>query len=700
MGRILMTLTLAGVLTVIAGWYFGAFTQALDDPHNAAANSPAAIELEQLGEPLYPAAALPRRGLRHTVAGGRDSIVITGNLRAIDRVDVPSQVPGQLLYVGDGVPEGVTEVVGIAPFMHDSYKQARVVHKDRYVVKFYRPLKEGEMVTRGQVVAEVDYSRALNAVIGHKAILERAKIEIETSAEMVKAAGALHNMTMKAPGSSANRDIIESQYTLTRAMSDKVKAETEYDKELAELYSAQNILAFHTLRFELPVARGYIQTIYHNTQEAVKDNEPVLQIYSTDRLLAEAFVESQYESYLRRHMRATVEPAEDEKPLRLFEGHRALAAINGVGFVVHGKTLYVVSAGDDGFLKMWRQDIKGEVANAFHREPIRALAVSPRGAKQALAATGTSDGKIHLWNLFPDQNGAAQNGEPRPVPLLEKPIDAHRDAVTALAFSADGGWLASGSVDGNIKLWNVADGKLIYLQRGASFDDQPHQGAVTALAFTPHARLVSASRDNTLRVWNLREKGAKLEGAPITGRSGNVHHLGVSQDGRWLLFDQGKSLQLMAAPDGQVVNTLRNPGSTTPFETLALFSPDASLILTGGAPEGRLQLWRAPSDDSRAFEVRQFVNEQRSPATCAAFAPAVEATGETAFAASGTKDGNVYLWPVPAKKDVDAHRITNVPVTLFSRSVEAGSRQIRIGVEVPNATGRLMPGRPVTIVIE
>jgi len=323
------------------------------------------------------------------------------------------------------------------------------------------------------------------------------------------------------------------------------------------------------------------------------------------------------------------------------------------------------------------------------------MAVTPASAKQAVCAAGTADGKIHLWNLFPDKNA-----DPRPVALLEKPIDAHRDAITALAFSADGAWLASGAADGTIKLWSAADGKLIYLERGASFDDNPHQGGVTALAFTPQSRLISASRDNTLRCWGLKEKGAHLEEAPITGRSGNVGQLGVSRDGRWMLFDQGKSLQLMTAPDGQVVNTLRNLGSTTPFETLAVFSPDASLILTGGAPEGKLQLWRAPSDESRGFEVRQLVTEQRSPVTCAAFAPPTGTTGESQFAASGTKDGNVYLWPVLPKAAVDAHRIMNVPVALLSRNVEAGSRQIRVGVEVPNPTGRLMPGRPVTIVIE
>lgn len=699
MGRILLTLLLAGVLAGTAGWYFGAFTQLPDDTPSQLAGGGAgpAIDPALLGEHLYKPAKMDKRGRSHAVAGGRDPIELRGTLGVIDKVDVPSQVPGELLYVGDGVPEGVTQVAGVAPFMVDTYEQANVIHKDRYVPKFYRPLKEGMIVTHGQVVAEMNYSRSYNQVLGSKAILDRSASEIEAAGKMVAAAKALLDIDRKVKGS--NREHIESELTHTRTVFDLMKAQLEFDKELAEFYSAQNILSFHTLRFELPVARGYIKQIFHGTREAVRENEPVLQIYGTDRLMAEAFVEAQYETYLRQNMRATVEPAHDEKPLRMFEGHRANASINGVGFVVANKTLHVVSAGEDGFLKMWRQGVKGEVASVYHREPIKSMAVSPPGAKQIMCATGTADGKIHLWNLFPEKNS-----EPQPVALLEQPLDGHNDAVTALAFSADGAWLASGAADGAIKLWNVADGKLVYLQRGAMFDDSPHQGSVTALAFTPHSRLVSASRDFTLRVWNLKEKGAHLEGAPITGRSGNVSQLGVSHDGRWMLFDQGKSLQLMAAPDGQVINTLRNPGSATPFETLALFSPDASLILTAGAPEGKLQLWRAPSDDSRGFEVRQFVTEQRGHVTCAAFAPAVGATnsgatGETAFAASGSKDGNVYLWPVPSKKDVAEHRIMNVPVTLFSRSVETG-RQIRVGVEVPNTTGRLMPGRPVTIVME
>jgi len=44
-------------------------------------------------------------------------------------------------------------------------------------------------------------------------------------------------------------------------------------------------------------------------------------------------------------------------------------------------------------------------------------------------------------------------------------------------------------------------------------------------------------------VWTLFKDGAKAHGEPIANRSGNVAQLGVSTDGRWMLFDQGKTLQ-------------------------------------------------------------------------------------------------------------------------------------------------------------
>jgi WD40 repeat protein len=227
--------------------------------------------------------------------------------------------------------------------------------------------------------------------------------------------------------------------------------------------------------------------------------------------------------------------------------------------------------------------------------------------------------------------------------------------------------------------------------------DNPPQGQVTALSFTPQCRLVAACRDNTLRVWELCELGARPVGT-IADRSGTVPLLGVSQDGRQMLFDQGKTLRVLSVPDSGNVAAVKKPASATPFDTLALFSPDGALILTAGAAEGRLQLWSAPSADRRAFEVRVLSSTDRSNVTCAAFAPKDAAVGGRSFAASGTREGQVMVWSLPTAKEIDEAPVAGT-LTLVDTALEPGARQARVGVEIDNANNRLSPGKQATVVV-
>ena len=50
---------------------------------------------------------------------------------------------------------------------------------------------------------------------------------------------------------------------------------------------------------------------------------------------------------------------------------------------------------------------------------------------------------------------------------------------------------------------------------------------------------------------------------------------------------------MLTLPERLTEAVLENPAEATQFSTFALFSPDARLILTASAGEGRLQLWRA-----------------------------------------------------------------------------------------------------------
>ncbi len=74
---------------------------------------------------------------------------------------------------------------------------------------------------------------------------------------------------------------------------------------------------------------------------------------------------------------------------------------------------------------------------------------------------------------------------------------SHTLTSTASAFSADGRALASGSLDGRIKLWGVSSGFC-----AATFAD--HTAAVTGIAFAGKDVVVSSSLDGTVRAFDIR----------------------------------------------------------------------------------------------------------------------------------------------------------------------------------------------------
>jgi len=304
---------------------------------------------------------------------------------------------------------------------------------------------------------------------------------------------------------------------------------------------------------------------------------------------------------------------------------------------------------------------------------------------------------VRLWNLD------KLSSDPRKpnAPVWEKE-EQHSDGINCIAFSPDGTMYATGGDDNAIRLWHTENGEKIY-----TFDEETgHQGAVTALHFTPDLQVISAGRDNTLRVWTLCEKGAEPEKKQLKEkRSGSVTSLGVDSQGKWMLFDkEGQELQVISRSSGRTVGRIKDPANASPFENLAEFSPDASLVLTTSAAEGRLQLWKAPTDGSRCFEVRQFKAKESGAVTCAAFGidSTLKETGaedaESVFAVTGTRDGQLHLWAVPGKEKV-AKKLYGT-VSLVDANVDASTGQARVWVDVENKDGALKPGDSVTVVVE
>jgi len=118
---------------------------------------------------------------------------------------------------------------------------------------------------------------------------------------------------------------------------------------------------------------------------------------------------------------------------------------------------------------------------------IGTVAFSPDGA---WLATGSSDATVRLWD------GATAT--------CRHMLTGHTSAVHSLAFSPDGAWLATGSSDATIRLWDVATATCRHVLRG-------HRAAVFSVAWCPIADLplagdgpwlASGSADTTVRLWD------------------------------------------------------------------------------------------------------------------------------------------------------------------------------------------------------
>lgn len=114
--------------------------------------------------------------------------------------------------------------------------------------------------------------------------------------------------------------------------------------------------------------------------------------------------------------------------------------------------------------------------------PITSLALDAPGAHLAL---GLNDGQVQLLHINNANFGKVIGN-----------WLGHAEPVISLAFSQNGRFLASGSWDSTIRLWDVETGQSAILAE--------HRRGVSALRFSQNGRfLASGSYDDTVIIWDL-----------------------------------------------------------------------------------------------------------------------------------------------------------------------------------------------------
>lgn len=279
------------------------------------------------------------------------------------------------------------------------------------------------------------------------------------------------------------------------------------------------------------------------------------------------------------------------------------------------------------------------------------VAISP---DDKLLASGDLEGFLRIWDVE-----SCNILNVKKIDLAKNVEEKSRWYVTAIAFSPDGQWLAVGGKDRAIRLWDIASG--FHARETIGF--LAHDGHVRNLTFSPNGEyLASSGHDGKVKFWDVKR---------------NFEEFKVFQVSNHIAFSFALSpnfLKMVATgPDNSLsLWDLKSKTLIHQFPLLGArargvaYSPKKDMIavaIEGGLSKEwkdgspTVKVWSAPSNK----EIFSFSGHNEDAILAESLAVAFSKDGK--YLAAGENDGHIYLWDMDSGKLVQEMAIADMWTT-------------------------------------